>query len=857
MGIVESLRSWLIKLLKPILEEHQALVQRLQQEVTALKQAATSHTEHLKQRVEKLQEQNDHAQETLYRLGRALTSLKAELQETIATLEERVQGLASQQEDQEALKLQIKALEAELQKLSQELRVLNERWQQAQTSDSASRPASERLHPHAQAQAEVETPVQHPTSVDEEAQEAEPCLGPEVGTEQQETVGTSVLSLEEKKSDTETEEAEHQEDSSTAIESEGQSEHRPHKSISSRSPSLPRRRIPPKKRGGRPRVGVKTEAEVEAEMEHGQESARGPVVAAEVEEEEGQAHPEVLSGRRRSELICQKQGREWWVFREDDEGRSEPVAADAAELLEEGKLLFKLDTSLERGRRVHRVSRGWYLAIVPEDWARLDPAPIAPEPAAFPGYQAHYYDLTEEREIRFRVGDSEQIPWQRIEFRLVGEELRDDAQHLGPLFREPPRVRAPISLWTEVSEIVIREERPGTDRWKTSFRPNPTEEEQTLPQELAARGGGRYTLLFYDRDWGLLDSFDFRFLKGLHEIRVEPEEPVVLPGPGGHQPARITFQHEEDCCIEPLKEFLDYIEIHAEPMQTEVVLPPAPDLDQTYWRVLRGDASVDLVIRIPRIWWTLACEETEPQASDWQAEVLSLSRKDFAAVSDKALWLRLPRGVRRVRCGFPGDLRPFDATSDSQGRLRVVVPLREFYDSWVLGRPGRAPLQVELNAQGEVHDVGQLEVRVGCRYCDFTCFEEELLVKHLLQAHWAQLYREPTYDEMRKLIPELPPAIYKCSYCDEYVEADNPDHPTSTINAHIEKNHHPRLHGEKPRFRVVSSPEEIRSNISKYRDLPRFYICKLCNKSFDLRKGGEEKLHGHVREHWAALRDLI
>ncbi len=853
MGIAESLRSWLVKLLKPILEEHQALVQRLQQEVTALKQAATSHTEHLKQRVEKLQEQNDHVQETLYRLGRAFTSLKAEFQGIIATLEERIQGLASQREDQEALKLQLKAIEAVLQKLSQELWMLNERWQQAQTLDPASKPASERLHPHVQAQAEVETPVQQPTSVDEEAQEAKPRLGPEIGKEQPETTEMSALSSEETKSEAETGKIENFPNrSSMTIEDTDQSENRPHQSVSSRSSSLPRRRIPPEKRGGRPRVGVKTEAKVEAQTEHGQESARGSVSTAKVKGKEDQARPEVLSGRRQPGLICQKQGREWWVLREDEEGQTEPIGTVGEE-----KLLFKLDASLERGRRVHRVSRGWYLAIVPEDWERLDPAPIAPEPVAFPGYQAHYYDLTEEREIRFRVGDSEQIPWQRIEFRLVGEELRDDAQHLGPLFREPPQVWAPISLWTEVSEIVIREERPGTDRWKTSFRPNSTQEEQTLPQELADRGGGRYTLLFYDRDWGLLDSFDFRFLKGLHGIRVEPEEPVVLPGPEGHQPARITFQHEEDCCIEPLTEFLNSIEIRGEPMQTEVVLPPAPDLDQTYWRVLRGDASMDLVIRIPRIWWALAREETEPKASDWQAEVLSLSREDFAAVSDRALWLRLPRGVRRVRCGFPGDLRPFDAMSNSQGQLHVVVPLREFCDSWLLGRPGRTPLQVELNAQGEAHNVGQLEVRVGCRYCDFTCFEEELLVKHLIQAHWAQLYREPTYEEMRKLIPELPPAIYKCGYCDEYVEADNPDNPNSTIYTHIEKNHHPRLHGEEPRFSIVSSPEEIRSNISKYRDLPRFYICKLCNKSFDLRKGGEEKLHEHVREHWAALRDLV
>jgi len=971
-----DLRVQLTRLLKPSLEEHQALAQCFRREVAALQKALDCHEEQLAQQIEALQEQNARLRETLDCLSEALTSLGAELTRATEAVEERLRSLEGQRRrERDDLNRRLKDLEAALQRLQELYSLL-----QVEVTTSAESPSRQdrielldlsivsrtvrrepalyldrggfrankaatqilwgfgriiyaveggqlflakspdergialggktyygRPLPGGRALAQrilgaeltrrlSESKARFPlqkTEIELEGVKV-PALvanlagvlkrgeesvkgrtgGPkpkgenppsqelvEGGGGGQKAPGTSVLDSE-GESDGEGAGAERGRPEASVARPPGEGvEPTRERELPSRIRILttspqPRRRIPPESRGGRPRVGV--EAEADAKAKHGQEPKGETEAAAKVEGDEPRSGDP--SGRRPT-LVCRKQGRGWQVLREEDEGRSDAVGVDATELFGEEGLLFKLESTLERGRRVRRVSRGWYLAIVPDGWERLGTAPIAPESVALPGYRAHYFDLTEEGQIRFHVGDSERVPWQRVEFCLVGEELRDDAQHLGPLFREPPRVRAPRSLWTEVSEVVIREERPGTGRWKTSFPPNAERDEQTLPEELAERGGGRYTLLFYDHDWELLDSFDFRFFLALQGIHVEPEGPVVLPGPEGHRPARITFLHEVGCRIEPSMEPSFSIKLNRKPTRTEVELPPDPTLDQTYWRAQKGSASVDLVIRIPRIWWALGPEGAEPEADEWewQAEALSLKREDLAATSEKVLWLRVPPGVRRVRCGFPGDLRRFDRRNSSLGQLWVAVPLREFCDSGLRDRPGRTPLQLQdpLEEQ-EKTTVGWLKVCLACRYCDFKAWREEALWEHLFQEHRSELYREPKWEELRRWIPHLPKYILACPYCDEYAEADDP-YSTSTITLHVEKVHKTRTkYSSGPGFRIVRSVDEIRNKMTKYKDLPRFQICQLCGNHFDLREVSREELLRHLKGcHWGEVARLV
>ena len=136
---------------------------------------------------------------------------------------------------------------------------------------------------------------------------------------------------------------------------------------------------------------------------------------------------------------------------------------------------------------MRRVSKGWYLAIVPESWERLGPERIAPEPVSISGYKAHYFDLSEGGDIRFRVDGQERLH----DVQLVGERIEDAASRLGPLFRDPPWLKASPGVWNAIEKIVIWEEGPGKGRWKDSFSPRRDHELQSLPESLARRYGER------------------------------------------------------------------------------------------------------------------------------------------------------------------------------------------------------------------------------------------------------------------------------------------------------------------------------------------------------------------------------
>ncbi len=651
-----------------------------------------------------------------------------------------------------------------------------------------------------------------------------------------------------------------------------------------------RTRRPPEQRGGRPRVG--REARVRADV---------PEILTRTSPSRAVRAAKGLG--QKPELLCVRRGREWELLLKPPEG------ADALELevrqgdgslpwddalgawllprldeavtvegpsgrrrvferlsTDEG-LLFKLNADLDKGRRVQKASQGWYLAIVPEGWKRAGDSPPAPEPVAIPGYAAHYVDLSEDPRVAFLVGGQERVPWQRIELHPVGERLPDAAEGLGPLFRGPPAVRADRSVWETIATVVVGEEGPGEGRWKTSFQPDPTQEVQGLPPELAARGGGWYFLRFYDHADELIDSMDFRFLSGLEGIRVEPGDPVIVPGPEGHRPARVEFRHQEGYRVELCDRASAPLRVVREGRRTVVILPPEPGWDETRWRVQARSqgassrpATVDLKIRLPRLWWALAEEDGPPEEVEWQARPLLFTREEFRATSKKALWLKLPPGVRQIRFGFPGDLRSFRAKAGSSS---VAVPLWEFTEAETLDRPGETPLRVRLPlSEPEVEveaEAGRLEVRLRCRLCAFGTRDKGEFLEHLFREHRPQLYREPTWSELRQWIPHLPRYVLACPYCDEYVAEADDLYPTSTITRHVEETHKTRTkYGSGPSYRIVQDVEEIRRKLTKYRDLPRFQICQLCKELFDLRNvQGEELLQHIMKRHWGEVSQLM
>lgn len=620
------------------------------------------------------------------------------------------------------------------------------------------------------------------------------------------------------------------------------------------------KKLPPIEKGGRPRIPDKKEG--------------------------GQVVPPTRPRRLKPEIICWKRERQWIPavevpeeyfegsilavlqngesLTQDDGSREgyrslkeacgqvvvrwnkDEVVEEHQIALEGNYLLFKLSGQHQnQGRRVKSSSSGSYLVIAPEKWQRdatfSGPPPVTPETVSLIGYQAHFFKLEKggDERIAFRTpeGKSVVIESKASRFELVGTCLNDVTEGMGPLFGERlPQVRAlEDQAWKGVVTVVIGEEGSGQGSWRKPFSPTSEGTQQELPHEVAARKWWWYFLRFYDHNDDLIESLDFRFVRALKEIRIH--QPSYLPPENGHRPVRVEFLHDLGCAVQPA-DGLTSIQIEGEDGQTILTISPDPTYDETRWLVNSEDGTkVEVTILVERLWWAVEDEDKEP--SKWEDQPLTLPRDDFAATSEKALWLRIPRRrwVDKVLVGFEQlKARPYDVKVTEK---TVCIPIRDFGDAQEIRRVGITPLNLWFYRQGITYTGTPCEliVKVGCRTCDFMASKEEDMFHHVESIHIDEFFRLLTYEEMRDRIPSLPFGIYKCSYCNFYVVSDDYRNPTSTIIRHIEK-----VHRGGVRFRIISDIDEIRENVIS--DLQRIHRCKLC--SFHLDEATQRDMMQHL-----------
>ena len=372
--------------------------------------------------------------------------------------------------------------------------------------------------------------------------------------------------------------------------------------------------------------------------------------------------------------------------------RGEPVKGFNLSFGQYGYLLFKISgESLNQGRLVKSSSSsssssGLYLVIVPDSWERdgtvSDAPPVMPELTAIDGYRAHFFNLEKSRgtRIAFRRpgGDSIIVPSGSNRFELVGIQVEDTIEGVGPLFSGPPKIRAlDTQAWKEVKTIVIGEEGPGRGKWRTTFSPDTDNYEQELPSEVQKRKGGWYFIRLYDDNDDLIDSLDFRFLSGLKQVQVSESSPI--PSKDGHNPVFVRIFHEPGIIVQPVKTFPN-VSIERSENHTTLVIPPNYSFDVTHWLVGYGNGPrVKLTIIVDRIWWSLGEETIEP--SQWIDKPIILSPDDFAAISTKSIWFRFPivRWAGSIAVGFERDkARKYPVRVAEK---TIAVPLREFVDA--------------------------------------------------------------------------------------------------------------------------------------------------------------------------------
>ena len=335
-------------------------------------------------------------------------------------------------------------------------------------------------------------------------------------------------------------------------------------------------------------------------------------------------------------------------------------------------MIFKLGKNWTgTGRKVARLTRGYFLVIAPSNWERVGGAPVEPDPCADPAFTAHYFAREAEGSSQSDGGfaGKEMLP-ERSGFSLQGKRVFDDSPE-GDLFvGAVPELKLPNGVsWVRVGE----ERRNG---WKgENFRPD----QQSLADVLNGREG-RFFLRIYDADVNLIDSGEFRYSKQLQDIHVNGKpygrNTLIVPGEIGHSAARIDFVGVRELALtkEP-QDLARKIAIR----ENSLTAAPNPEGDRISCRI-GGHDGVVVVIILPRIWWRL--EPTENGAEEWLDTPPRMTRQEFChhVNTEATVWLRLPHRIKSTRVGFQRDPSWLQFPCEEPGSL--PIPLFEFANHW-------------------------------------------------------------------------------------------------------------------------------------------------------------------------------
>jgi hypothetical protein len=469
-----------------------------------------------------------------------------------------------------------------------------------------------------------------------------------------------------------------------------------------------RKRINPDKRGGRPH-GPGRPREDNSASPRGDRSQRAPkpevvcwkkarewILAVEVSRELGDGAPISVSQNGTPLVQDQSQDGRWRLAELGKEIMVTGVESKSGGPLKIGLardslLFFKLSGDHDRGRRVSRPCFGSYLVVAPQRWERIGTPPFEPEDVCLPECRAHFFELEGDQAATIAFRDAEgglrQTAPGGPRFDLIGQQLTDANESMGPLFGgELPCLRT-ASGWKDVETIVVGEEGEGSLRWR--FGPSLDLSEQGLPAGIAELRVGHYFTRFYDMQEELIDSLDFRFVAGLRGITIQPDSP--LPRADGHEPRAIGLRLDGGYGLAPLSADSREVEIVRDGCVTLLTIPPKPDCDRTGWLVrAESGRKVQIELLVERVWWALSDENKEP--SQWCDVCLALAVGDFKPTSNKAIWLRVPkpRWSGAAFVGFrPEAKRRYSAKVSER---TIVIPLRDLGDAQELEERGKERL---------------------------------------------------------------------------------------------------------------------------------------------------------------------
>jgi len=337
-------------------------------------------------------------------------------------------------------------------------------------------------------------------------------------------------------------------------------------------------------------------------------------------------------------------------------------------LFDGSPLIFKQRKNWEgEGRRVKKITSGYFIFVAPGDWKRIGHVPVEPVGCSDQAFRAHYFhrdaSMSDEDTLYFRewhVPESSGIE-------LVGEHVFDNSDE-GMLFvGDPPEIKFPQKY---KSARIGSEEANG---WGRNFQPN----KQTLSSVLARREG-RYFIRVYDEVNGMLDSTAFRYARSLKRINLDQSEynqgTEIAPTREGYQPIEIQLVGVDGSILRPILPAQSKQRIGS---SGAIKIPANPDADRVSCRLGAIEQNVEIILEMPRSWWRL--EERDVDPGSWCDTPLIMTREEFKNHGYQQATLSvLSRRETQIRAGFNDkqDL-PFKRTAEES---IITIPLFYFVE---------------------------------------------------------------------------------------------------------------------------------------------------------------------------------
>ena len=341
----------------------------------------------------------------------------------------------------------------------------------------------------------------------------------------------------------------------------------------------------------------------------------------------------------------------------------------AVPLFEDEPLIFKLrkDWSGE-GRKIARITNGFFIVIAPDRWKRTGHVPVEPHDCVDLEFRAHYFhrdtSASDDGVGGFQEWNGSLVA---TGIELGGRHICDDSDDEGLFVGDAPTLEpSPEIQWARVGEET-------GNGWGQNFRPH----EQPLPDVLAGREG-RFFLRVYNAEVRMLDSMTFRYMRDLRQIQVDGNEyaqdTMLAPTPRGYLATKVCFIGANGFTLFPElpPRALQYITSSG-----AIEVPPRPDADRISCRIASDNCTINIVLDLPRIWWRLEDGGSDPGA--WRDTQLVMTRQEFKkrAYADDTLSL-LSRRQTSVRAGFDDEVgAPYNRNVDE---CRIAIPLVHFVD---------------------------------------------------------------------------------------------------------------------------------------------------------------------------------